>query len=214
MGPVRSDRLPRLTGEHLDEQQRALYESIVGGDRGKQTQHFPLTDDDGSLHGPFGVMLNAPAVGDAVQRLGAAIRFRTDLSARIREIAILQTAHATGSRFEWWAHERVGRAAGLTDEEIMQLSLGCFDSDDAVESTAATLCRCLLTSGSVSDAEFQAARRDLSHRQITELTTLVGYYRLLAQLMTVYDVGVPGEDPSAPVHHGHCGGAAEHPGAS
>ena len=213
MGSVTGKRLPRLTPEVIDTEQAALREAIVGGDRGTQTQHFPLTDDDGALHGPFGIMLNAPAVGDALQRLGATIRFRTDLSARIREIAILHTAHATGSRFEWWAHARVARAVGLTDEEIMQLSIGCFDSEDVQESATAALCRCLLTSGVVTDDEFTAARAHLSHRQITELTTLVGYYRLLTELMTVYDVGVPDDDPSTHVHH--CGhGPTEHLEAS
>ncbi len=217
MVSVGSDRLPDRSGETLTDEQQALYDSIVGGDRATQTQHFPLTDQSGALNGPFGVMLNAPAVGDALQGLGAAIRFRTELGARIREIAILQTAQATGSRFEWWAHSRVGRAAGLSEEEITQLATGCFESSDAVESAAAALCRSLLSTGVVTDAEFAAARRHLDHRRITELATLVGYYRLLASLMNVYDVGVPGEDPAAPSHHGHrapAGGPAETTGAS
>lgn len=212
MGSVGSDRLPPLTPEVLDEDQATLREAIVGGDRGKQPQHFPLTDDDGSLHGPFGIMLTAPALGDALQQLGATIRFRTDLSARIREIAILQTAHATGSSFEWWAHARVGRAVGLTDEEIMQLSIGCFASEDPTESAVAGLCQGLLTSGVITDEDFDAARAHLSHRQITEVTTLVGYYRLLAELMRIYDVGVPGDDPSTHVHH--CSGHTHHREAS
>lgn len=186
-----SERLPRLLPEQLDPSQRAIYDAIAGGDRARGVQHFPLTAPDGSLHGPFGVMLHAPSVGMALQQLGADIRYRTDLTPRVREIVILQVAHAVGSTFEWWAHERVGRAVGLTADEITKLALGSFTSEDALESAAATLSLNLVSSGTVSAAEFAAASAVLSTAQMIELTVLVGYYRTLAQLMDVFDIGVP-----------------------
>ena len=188
-----TDRLRRLTPDELDGQQRSVYDSIAGGDRAKGVQHFPLTAEDGSLNGPFGVMLYAPGVGEVLQDLGACIRFRTDLTARIREIAILQVAQASGSRFEWWAHEKVGRAVGLTDEEITQLSLGSFSSSDREEDASAKFCANLLTSNVVTDEEYVAATEVLTAQQLIDLTVLVGYYRTLAQLMEVFAVGVPEE---------------------
>ncbi|WP_342661754.1 hypothetical protein Rruber_05581 (plasmid) [Rhodococcus ruber] len=199
-----TERLRRLTPNDLDDAQRAVYELIAGGDRAKGTQHFPLVAEDGSLHGPFGVMVHAPGVGAVLQELGAAIRFRTSLSARIREIAILQVAQAMGSEFEWWAHERVGRAVGLTDDELLHLSMGGFGSDDPVENAAAVFCANLLSSNVVTDAEFARAESHLSVEQMINLTVLVGYYRTLAQLMAVFAIGVPGRkpaDPSAGCHH-------------
>src|SRR5688572_15734814 len=123
-------RLPRLTPVELDADQRAVYESIVGGPRASTPQHFPLTADDGSLIAPFAAMLVAPPVGQRLQDLGASIQFSTELTPRCREIAILQVAQALGSEFEWWAHERVGRAVGLTDDELTALSLGSFSTED------------------------------------------------------------------------------------
>ncbi len=190
-----SDRLRRLTPGELNDEQRAVYEAIAGGDRAKGVQHFPLTDSDGSLNGPFGVMLHAPGIGAVLQDLGSCIRFRTDLSARVREIAILQVAQATGSAFEWWAHERVGRAVGLTDDELMQLSLGSFTSSDPQEDAAARFCANLLTSAVVTDGEYDQATSDLTAEQLIDLTVLVGYYRTLAQLMEVFAVGVPDSSP-------------------
>lgn len=194
-------RLAALTPEQLDESQRAIYEAVAGGDRARGTQHFPLTTADGSLNGPFGVMLHAPSVGMTLQQLGADIRFRTDLTSRIREIAILEVAHAVGSHFEWWAHERVGRAVGLTDDEITNLSLGSFSTDDPLESAAAALCRNLLGSSVVTDAEYEAAAAVLSAAQLIELTVLVGYYRTLAQLMEVFAIGVPEESDGLVATH-------------
>jgi 4-carboxymuconolactone decarboxylase len=198
-----SERLPRLTPDQLDGPQRAVYDGIAGGDRAKGVQHFPLTAEDGSLNGPFGVMLHAPGVGAALQELGSTIRFHTDLPTRVREIAILQVAHATGSEFEWWAHERVGRAAGLTEAELMELSMGSFRGQDPFEAAAAAFVGNLLTSSTVTDQEFADASGVLSTEQLIDLTVLVGYYRTLAQLMSVFAVGVPGGDTTPLGEHRH-----------
>lgn len=189
-----TDRLYRLKPEQLDADQKVVYEGIAGGDRAKGVQHFPLTADDGSLNGPFGVMLHAPRVGISLQDLGAAIRYRTSLSARIREIAILMVAQQAESAFEWWAHERVGRAVGLSDEELRDLAAGQFRADDAVEDASAALCRALLEGDSLPDDAYDAFVRQLGVEAMVELSTLVGYYRTLADLMRVFDVGVPSED--------------------
>ncbi|WP_239460169.1 carboxymuconolactone decarboxylase family protein [Nocardioides daejeonensis] len=41
---------------------------------------------------------------------------------RGREIAILMVAVATASDFEWYAHERVGLAVGLSEAELAALT--------------------------------------------------------------------------------------------
>jgi salicylate hydroxylase len=186
-----ASRLAALQPAQLDDSQRAIYDAVAGGDRARGVQHFPLVAADGSLNGPFGVLLHAPSVGMALQQLGADIRYRTGLTPRIREVAILQVAHAVDSRFEWWAHERVGRAAGLTAGDITQLSQGTFASEDPAESAAAAFCRSLLATSAPTDAEYESAAAVLSTAQLIELTALVGYYRTLAQLMEVFAIGTP-----------------------
>jgi len=189
-----SGRLHALKPDELDADQRAVYERIAGGDRASGVQHFPLTADDGSLNGPFGIMLHAPSVGHPLQELGGAIRYRTTLTARVREVAILMVAHAVGSRFEWWAHERVGRAAGLSAAELDALSDGTFVSSDPVEQAAAVLCARLLANEQLDEEVYGDLVKRLGVPPMIELTTLVGYYRTLADLMLVFDVGVPSSD--------------------
>jgi hypothetical protein len=101
-----------LVPADLDDQQRALYDAIAGGPRAAGPRLFALTDAAGRLNGPFNAMLFAPEVGTALQDLGAAIRYRSSLTARIREMAILAVAAHWDSAFERYAHEAVGRAAG------------------------------------------------------------------------------------------------------
>jgi 4-carboxymuconolactone decarboxylase len=197
-------RLPDLTPAELSGPQRALREQILGGPRGSGPQHFPLVRADGSLTGPFGVMLHEPALGAPLQELGSAIRYASGLSARTREIAILAVASATGSTFEAYAHERVGRAAGLTDDELAALADGSFTSTDPHEGAAHALCRRLVADAGpgarMDDATYGAYVAALGTTTLTELVVLVGYYRTLAQLLDVFDVGVPEEQPpsSAP----------------
>jgi 4-carboxymuconolactone decarboxylase len=190
-------RLPDLTPAGLSDAQRALCEQILGGPRGSGPQHFPLVQADGSLTGPFGVMLHEPALGAPLQELGSAIRYASGLSDRTREIAILAVASATGSTFEAYAHERVGRAAGLTEDELAALADGSFTSTDPHEDAAHALCRRLVADAGpgarMDDATYGAYVAVLGTTKLTELVVLVGYYRTLAQLLDVFDVGVPEE---------------------
>ena len=60
-----AQRIRPLTPGELSPDQSALYAAITGGPRARGPQHFALTSDDGSLRGPFDVMLRSPAVGTA-----------------------------------------------------------------------------------------------------------------------------------------------------
>ena len=137
-------------------------------------------------------MVHEPALGAPLQELGSAIRYATGLTDRVREIAILAVAAATDSAFEQYAHERVGRAVGLTDDELAALAAGTFAPADAVEESAYALCRRLLADRSrLTDEEYADLVDVLGTTTITELVVLVGYYRTLAQLLDVFDVGAP-----------------------
>lgn len=187
-----SNRLPHTPLDQLTDEQRAIYGRITGGSRATGTAHFPLTSQDGNLNGPFGIMLHEPELGSHLERLGAAIRYRTNLSPRVREIAILQVAHAMDSDFEWWAHAEVGKAAGLTQAELDELATGALIGQDEVERSSATFCQMLLRDEHhLSHDDFTALGAQLSPASMIELTVLVGYYRTLAQLMAVFDIGIP-----------------------
>lgn len=174
-------RVARLRPAELDAAQAALYAAITTGPRANGPQHFALTGDDAELLGPFNALLLAPELGTALQELGAAIRYRTSLTPRARELAILVVANHWDSGFERLAHESIGRAAGLTDVEIASLRTG-----DPVEDATVDLCRALVSAGDLDDAQWSAAREHLDEATIFELTTLVGYYATLALQMRVF----------------------------
>ena len=94
------ERLPRLAPEALTGDQRALYDAITSGPRAQGPQHFALAAQDGTLNGPFNALLYSPALGEALQEVGAAVRYRTGLTDRARELAILLVAARWHSAFE------------------------------------------------------------------------------------------------------------------
>ena len=118
------ERLPQLHPPFDNEDRQRLYATITSGPRGGSQQPFALVDDVGALTGPFNAMLLRPGLGAALQALGAAIRYRGTLPARIRELAIMVVAGHWSSAFEQHAHEAAGRRAGLGEAELAAVRAG------------------------------------------------------------------------------------------
>ena len=190
-------RLPWLRPEELDDDRRTVYDAITGGPRSSGPRAFRLTDDEGRLEGPFNAMLVSPGVGLALQELGAAVRYRTSLGDREREIAILTLAALRRCDFEWYAHERVGRLVGLTDAELATLQRGELPatlSETEAEVRAITIA--LITQRDLDDAQFARAEAVLGRERLQELIVLVGYYDLLALALRVWRTPLPAGESS------------------
>jgi 4-carboxymuconolactone decarboxylase len=180
-------RRRRATPAELTEEQRSLYDQITGGPRAAGPQHFALTDPQGRLAGPFDALLLSPALGSALQEVGAAVRYRSELSDRVRELAILMVAGHWDCAFEQTAHETIGRAVGLTEPEISAARSGRRpELSDPAESAALAVVEALLVRADLTDDEYASAVRDLGERGVLELTTLVGYYATLALQLRVF----------------------------
>lgn len=195
---MKHGRLEWLDPAGLRPDQEALYDAIANGDRSRGIPAFDVADDAGRLHGPFNAMLVAPIAGDALQRLGSAIRFGTTMSDRAREIAILLVASAEKSEFEWYAHGAVGRRVGLSEAELAELKVGrCPSTVDEYERQVFGVVADLLTTGDLSDAQHERAVGALGVQLVVELVTLVGYYRCLSLALRVWRVPLPdGVSPS------------------
>jgi 4-carboxymuconolactone decarboxylase len=187
--PPRLDLIPPAD---LAPAQRALYDAITGGPRAGQAGTVPITDADGRLLGPFAVMLLSPEVGNALQQVGAKIRFGTALTGRERELAILSVAGVLRSDFERLAHEPAARALGLTQEQIDAALAGRIPDDlPADEATVCRLARVMTADRTLSDEDYSAAVTALGRERLAELTWLVGYYGALALALAVFRPDLP-----------------------
>lgn len=187
----RAGRLPWPTRDQLDADARRVYDRIVDGPRTSLTGPSAVVDEDGRLLGPFNAMLVSPAVGDALQQLGAAIRYGTSLPGRVRELAILTVAAHHHSAFEWYAHHEPARAAGLSEATLAAVHAGDpadLTGPDALVHRAVTG---LLTDRDLDDETFAEVRDLLGITGAVELVTLVGYYDLLALGMRTFRAPLP-----------------------
>lgn len=181
-------RLQPLPPSQLRPEARRLYDAITQGPRASGPQHFALTREDGGLSGPFNAFLLNPGLGHALQTLGAALRYEGTLSPRSREIAILLVAAAWDSAFERQAHEAVGRAGGLEEDEIDALRTGIVPAlSDAHEAACARLALAM-TQGDVTDDQWREDAELVGASTVFELTTIVGYYSTLALQLRVFRV--------------------------
>src|SRR5258708_36992646 len=87
-------RLKDISDEQMSALQRALRDAIYSGPRGIRKK----------LTGPFQIWLNAPELGHLAQAVGAHVRYKTSLSPRQSETAILATAHLSRAHYEWVGH--------------------------------------------------------------------------------------------------------------
>lgn len=191
-------RLRWFTPRELDPAARELYDRIVGGPRATSPRPFSLTDEEGRLHGPFNAMLVSPDIGTAMQELGAAIRYRSHLPPRAREIAILELSVLRRSSFEWYAHEHAGKHAGLTGAEIAAIRNGAHAATlDATEMLVRELVGTLVRERDLDDITFAVASNALGERLLMDLIALVGYYDLLALSLRVWRTPLPpGAEPA------------------
>jgi len=181
-------RLRLLKVADLDAEQRALHTRIAGGPRAVDRGRIPITDEEGRLVGPFAIMLLSPRVGDAVQAVGAAIRYGSLMTARCRELSILTVAAQLGSGFEWNAHLEAGRTEGLTQDQLQALVDGVVPVNlNAVETLMVSVCRALTVRRGLSDEEYRQAIDLLGAPGLAELVWLIGYYGSLALALDVFN---------------------------
>jgi len=184
-------RLEQLTLDILEPDQQALYDAIAGSRQGS-TLPGRIADEEGRLQGPFNAMLHYPDLGYPLQELGGMLRFRGLLPARARELVILVVAASWESEFEWWAHVRIGKQIGLTDDEIDAVRTGApLELADPIEQEALDVARATTIRGDLDHDEYTRAQDALGDKMLMEVLTLVGYYALLALQMRVHRVPLP-----------------------
>jgi 4-carboxymuconolactone decarboxylase len=196
-------RLAKLQPPFRNEDQQRLYASITSGPRGGGQGPFALADETGALTGPFNAMLLHPGLGAALEALGSAVRFQGRLPGRARELAILVVAAHWASAFEQYAHEAVGRQAGLAEAELAAVRDGRDPGlADPAERAAVRAAGALVRTGDLDDGEYAAAVAQLGEAGVFELTTLVGYYATLALQLRVFRVPPPEGAPEVTARTG------------
>jgi AhpD family alkylhydroperoxidase len=105
------------------------------------------------------------------------------------ELVILRVAHNCRCDYEWRHHERLGRSAGLTPEEVERVREG--PDAGGWSPRRRLLLRAadeLHADRTISDALWEPLRAELSDADLIELCMLVGHYEMLAMTLNALHV--------------------------
>jgi alkylhydroperoxidase family enzyme len=111
------------------------------------------------------------------------------LPRRETELVILRIATLSGSAYELTQHRRLGRRAGLTEDEIDRVVLGPADpSWGPRDRLLLRATDSLHARRDVSDGLWTELRAQLDEREAIELVMLVGHYAMLATTLNTLRV--------------------------
>src|SRR5712691_3672624 len=175
-------RIPALTEDTLAPAQRALLDSIRSGPRGGSI----------AIRGPFAVFLLAPAFGELAQQLGGHCRFKTGVSPRLSEFAILMTAKLWRAQYEWFAHVPQAERAGVKTQTIRDLHQGRVPKSAPKDERAIyDFIQELYKTRRVSDRSFKRVSAILGDAATVEFVGILGYYVLISMILNVFRMSPP-----------------------
>jgi 4-carboxymuconolactone decarboxylase len=141
-----------------------------------------------SIDGPFLPWLHRPGLASAAERLGAYLRFDTQLSPRESELAILCVGAMADCDGEKRIHGPIARRAGLPDAWVDELCRGVIPNlCEPRLNLIVRICRELLSTFRLSDVTQEDALALFGPATMVELVALVGYYSLVAMTLNVFD---------------------------
>jgi alkylhydroperoxidase family enzyme len=106
---------------------------------------------------------------------------RGRLPRRDTELVILRVAHLRGSTYEWQHHVRLGRRAGIGEEELRRLTeVPAADGWSPRESALLAAVDELDADGDLTDATWAPLAQHLDESELIEFVLLVGHYEMLA----------------------------------
>lgn len=120
---------------------------------------------------------------------GTHVLYRSTLPARERELLILRTGYLCRSEYEWSQHVVIGKAAGITDDEIARIKEGPDASGWAHEDAALLRAADELHNDSfISDATWHELSKRYDTKQLIDLIFAVGQYHLVSMALNTLGV--------------------------
>ena len=172
-------RLAPLDLKNLTPEQNEVAESIIAGPRG-------------GLRGPFEAWLRSPLLADRAERLGEYCRFHNSLPRDLSELAIILTGKHWKAQFEFWAHARLAREAGLSPDIIEAIRTGeqpPFTREP--ERIVYDFVTEYFVTNRVSDTNYQRAIAEFGEQGVVDLIGVVGYYGLVSMTLNIFETALP-----------------------
>jgi 4-carboxymuconolactone decarboxylase len=175
------ERMPEIPLDKMTTAQRSIADAIMTGPRKR-------------MSGPFNAWLRSPELADRLQKVGEYVRFNSSLDRRVNEMAIIMTAQAWGSQYEWYAHAPLAIKAGLDPAIVAAIGAGRkpdnMKDDEAIVWEFTTQLR---RDHGVDDAIYARALEKFGEAGIMDLVAVNGYYDVVSMTLNVAHVKPPAD---------------------
>jgi len=141
-------------------------------------------------------MANNPEASKAFSVPAMYIRHKSKLDPRLRELAILQVGYSTKSAYEYSHHVKLGREAGVSDDDIRAIGEETAGRPSKLEPLAKTVLRGareMTNNLAMSDATYAELEKALGREQIIDLTLVVAFYNAVVRLLGTLQIDVEPE---------------------
>jgi alkylhydroperoxidase family enzyme len=126
----------------------------------------------------FRTFARNPPADDLRNAVGKHIRDETSLAPRNREQLIMRVGVLCRSEYEWAAHSRIGRQAGLSDAEVARVIAGpAVPGGSGLETALLRAGDELYRDDAVGDATWDALAKELDERQLLDALFTFGGFR-------------------------------------
>ena len=144
---------------------------------------------DGKIPNIYRMLLNSPPIARGWLNLLTAIRHKSTLAGRYRELVIIRIAVINGADYERDIHVPIARKEGMSDAQIeaihdWQKATVFDDAERAVLAYTDAMTREV----HVPDAVFAAVKQHFDARTITELTATVAAYNLVSRFLEALQI--------------------------
>ncbi|MBT5798629.1 MAG: carboxymuconolactone decarboxylase family protein [Alphaproteobacteria bacterium] len=116
----------------------------------------------------------------------------TDISGKLKEMIVIKTSHTNGCKYCYAHNTSLGKAAGITDEQIKAISLNEFSDSSLFEKEEILALKwaeaVTLNKAAKNDALFTEMSAVFSEKQIAEMTILCAMFNMINRINDSLDV--------------------------
>ena len=176
-------RLAPLDLNKLTPDQKKAADAIVAGPRG-------------GLRGPFEPWLRRPELADRAQKLGEYCRFNSSLPKDLSELAICLIGRHFKAQYEFYAHARLAKEAGLAPEVVEAVrtrQTPPFKREQ--ERIVYDFVSEYLATSRVAEPNYKRALDAFGEKGVVDLVGVCGYYMLVSMTLNVFEMPLPAGVP-------------------
>jgi len=137
----------------------------------------------------FKAVGNCPKIGRNFIELGNSLLNPEFIDPKLRELVILRVGNLLQSDYEFTHHARIGIKAGLTKDQLKELSTWkSSDKFSEIERAVLQYTDEVTLNVKVSDSTFANLRRYFDDPGIVKLTTIIGYYGMVSRILVALQI--------------------------